>query len=94
MLTLSADALALIAARQSPIFIDIPHTVSGCCFEVSDCPAVRLGEPKDLSGYNKQTLQQATVYVPKCFPEDGDHVVRVSSFLGFSRLVLGGWRLI
>ena len=94
MITLSADALAFVATRQSPLFIDIPHTVSGCCFEVSDCPAVRLGEPKDLSAYSRQTLQQATVYVPKCFPDDGDYVIRVRKFLGFKRLVMCGWRLI
>ena len=94
MITLSADALAFVAARQSPIFIDAPHTVSGCCFEVSDCPAVRLGEPGDLAGYSQQTLQGASVYVPRGFPADGDYIIRVRKFLGFRRLVLCGWRLI
>lgn len=94
MITLSADALAFVEAAQSPLFIDIPHTVSGCCFEVSDCPAVRLGEPRQLADYTRQTLQQVTVYVPKCFPENGQYLIRVKSLFGFKRLVLSGWRLL
>jgi len=94
MITISADALALIEEKQSPLFIDIPHTVSGCCFEITDCPSISFGEPKELADYSKQTLQNATVYVPRCFPKDGSHVIRTRNFFGFKRLVLSGWRLI
>jgi hypothetical protein len=94
MITLSEDALALIEAKQSPLFIDIPHTVSGCCFEVTDCPSIHFGEPTKLSDYRKQTLQDATVYVPNSFPENGSYRIRVRNFFGFKRLVLSGWRLI
>ncbi len=94
MITISEDALAFIEEKQSTLFIDIPHTVSGCCFEVTDCPSIRFGEPKKLSEYRKQSIQSATVYVPSCFPENGTFVIRAKSFLGFKRLVLSGWRLI
>lgn len=94
MISISDDALALIKEKQSPLFINIPHTVSGCCFEVTDCPSISFGEPKNLSEYTKQTVQNATVYVPGCFPENGDYVIRAKSFFGFKRLVLSGWRLI
>lgn len=94
MITISEDALALIAEKQSSLFIDIPHTVSGCCFEVTDCPSIRFGEPRTLSAYTKQTLQNATVYVPSCFPPNGSYVIRAKNFFGFRRLVLSGWRLI
>lgn len=94
MITISEGALALIEEKQSPLFIDIPHTVSGCCFDVTDCPSIRFGEPKKLSEYAKQTMQNSTVYVPNCFPENGSHVIRVKRFFGFKRLVLSGWRLI
>jgi len=94
MITIAEDALALIEEKQSPLFIDIPHEIRGCCFDMSDCPAVRFGEPASLSDYARQTVQNATVYVPKCFPENGTFVIKASSFLGFRRLVLNGWRLI
>jgi hypothetical protein len=94
MITISEDALALIEAKQSPLFIDIPHTVSGCCFEVTDCPSIHFGEPKNLADYTRQTLQNATVYVPSCFPKNGSHIIRARNILGFKRLVLSGWRLI
>lgn len=74
MITISEDALAFIEEKQSTLFIDIPHTVSGCCFEVTDCPSIRFGEPKKLSEYRKQSIQSATVYVPSCFPENGTFV--------------------
>lgn len=94
MITLTEDALALIAASRSPVVIDVPHTVSGCCFDITDCPAVRLGEPPQTGGYTRHTLQGATVYVPQGFPDDGEHVIRVRSFLGRKSLVLSGWRML
>jgi hypothetical protein len=94
MITLSEDALALIEAKESPLFIDIPYAVSGCCFEVTDCPSIHFGEPKNLSGYTKKTIQNVTVYIPGGFPEDGNHVIRARNFFGFKRLVLSGWRLL
>lgn len=94
MITLSDDALALIEEKQSPLFIDVPHTISNCCFDVTDCPSVRFGEPEKLADYTKQTLQNATVYVPRCFPQEGSHVIRTRNLFGFKRLVLCGWRLI
>jgi|JFJP01.1.fsa_nt_gi hypothetical protein len=94
MITISDDALALIEEKQSPLFIDIPHTVSGCCFDITDCPSINFGEPRKLSEYTKQTMQSATVYVPSCFPEEGSFVIRTRNFFGFRRLVLSGWRLI
>lgn len=94
MITISEDALALIEQKQSPLFIDLPHTVSGCCFEVTDCPSISFGEPRKLDDYTKQTLQNATVYVPRCFPKESSLEIRTRNFFGFKRLVLSGWRLI
>lgn len=94
MITISEDALTLIEQKQSPLFIDIPHAVSGCCFDITDCPSISFGEPVKLADYTKQTLQNATVYVPRCFPHEGNHVIRIRNFFGFKRLVLSGWRLI
>lgn len=94
MLTLTADALALALAARSPICIDVPHTVSGCCFDITDCPAVRLGEPARPGMHARLTLQGVTIHVPHAFPDDGEHVIGVRSFLGRKRLVLSGWRML
>jgi len=94
MITISEEALALIEEKESPLFIDIPHAVRGCCFEMTECPAVRFGEPRQLAGYTRQTIQNATVYVPCGFPENGAYVIRRRSFFGCKRLVLSGWHLI
>ena len=94
MITLSEDALAFIEKKNSPLYIDIPHTVSGCCFEITDCPSVRFGEPHKLSDYTKQTTQGVTVFVPNCFPSKDSFVIRTRSFFGFQRLAIDGWRLI
>jgi hypothetical protein len=93
MITLSEDALAFIEKKNSPLVIDMPHTVSGCCFEITDCPSLRFGEPIKHADYTKQTLQGVTVFVPNCFPETSSLVIRMRSFLGFQRLALDGWRL-
>jgi hypothetical protein len=94
MITISEDALALIEEKQSPLFIDVPHEIRGCCFDMTECPAVRFGEPASLSEYARQTVQNATVYVPNGFPENGDFIIRSRNLFGFKRLVLSGWRLI
>ena len=94
MITLSEDALALIEKKNSPVLIDIPHTVSGCCFEITDCPSVRFGEPGNLADYTKQTTQGVTVFVPNCFPNRDSFVIRTRSFFGFQRLAIDGWKMI
>jgi hypothetical protein len=94
MITLSEDALAFIEMKNSPLVIDIPHTVSGCCFEITDCPSVRFGEPKNLADYTKQTMQGVTVFVPNSFPDNNSLTIRTRSFLGFQRLAIDGWRLL
>ena len=94
MITLTAEALALTLAARLPVCIDVPYTVSGCCFDITECPAVRLGEPAQTGTHACLTLQGATVYVPHGFPDDGEHVIDVRSFLGRKRLVLSGWRML
>jgi len=55
---------------------------------------IHFGEPARPADYTKQTLRNATVYVPKRFPQEGSHLIRIRKFFGFRRLVLSGWRLI
>ena len=57
LITFSEDALALVGEKQSPVFIDVPYTLRGCCFDMTECPAVRFGEPVNSSGYVRQDAQ-------------------------------------
>jgi hypothetical protein len=93
MITLSEDALAYVEEKNTSLFIDVPYKVSGCCFDMTDCPAVNFGEPRQVAEYTKQTISGVTVFVPNSFPSDNPVVIRTRSFLGFRQLVLDGWRL-
>ncbi len=93
MITLSDEALAFIHEKGLSVCIDIPQVIGGCCIEIVECPAVRLGEPKAASGYTRQVIQGVTVFVPGCFPQVGDFVIRSRSRFGFKSLVIDGWRL-
>jgi len=93
MITISPEAMALIEEKKASIFIEVPPTINGCCIDVTECPSIHFGEPRLPTGYSKQTIQGVTTYVPGSFPRHGDFVIRVSKFLGFKRLTLGGWRL-
>ncbi len=91
MLTISEDALALIATKKAPLLIGIPHPVRSCCFDMTECPSVGFGEPRDPAAYTRQTIQGVEVYVPGSLPEDSALVVRVRNFFGFKQLVIDGW---
>ena len=94
MLSLSNDAIAFAQEKQSPLCIDTPYKVSNCCFDVTECPAVRLGEPRDPAGYARQTISGITVFVPNDFPDDKPMVIKTRSLLGFRQLVIDGWKLV
>jgi hypothetical protein len=94
MLTISEDALALIATKKSPLLIGVPHAVRSCCFDMTECPSVGFGEPPNGTGYTKQTIQGVEVYVPDVIADNDALVVRVRNVLGFKQLVIDGWALI
>jgi hypothetical protein len=50
--------------------------------------------PHDDSKYEERTLQDVVVRVPRGFSDDTALTIAVSSFLGFKRLVIEGWRLV
>jgi hypothetical protein len=93
MLTLSDDALALIAERQQPIYIDAPQTIEACCLEITACPTVRFGKPRALDKYTLRQIQGAEVYVPYRFPSAHTLSIRAKRFLGRRFLFIHGWKL-
>lgn len=93
MLTIDDKALELIHKKNLPLSIEPLRSISGCCIEITESPAINFGAPKGGADYSKQSVQGVTVYVPSCFPSDGDYVIRTRNFFGFRQLILDGWRL-
>lgn len=94
MLTLSKDALELIAERRQPVLIDVPQTVHGCCLEITPCPTVRFGKPRDPGQHTLQQIQGADVFVPHGFPSMLALSIRAKNFLGRKYLFIDGWKLV
>lgn len=94
MLTISDDALALIAERQQPVFIDVPETIEACCLEITTCPAVRFGTPRNFDMHALTRIQGADIFVPHCFPRTQNLLIRAKKFLGRKYLFIDGWRLV
>jgi hypothetical protein len=92
LIEFSEDALAYVGEMKSPVFIDVPYKVSGCCFDVAACPAVRLGEPRNIADYTRQDVQGVTLYVPHCLSGAEALTIRMRRFLGFRGLVIDGWK--
>lgn len=93
MLTISDEALAMIEQKNKPVFLDMPKTITSCCFDFQECPTVRFGVPVNVSCYDKATIRDVPVYIPHRLPENPLEIV-VASFLGIKRLVIKGWQLI
>jgi hypothetical protein len=92
LIEFSEEALAYIGERKSPVVIDVPYKVSGCCFDVAERPSIRLGEPKDKADYVRQDSQGVILYVPRCLSDAHALTIRVRSLLGFRGLVVDGWK--
>ncbi len=93
MLTIAKDAQAMITEKGDSIFLDMPKTITSCCFDYQECPTVRFGEPHDPARYDVKTINGVTVYVPHRLPNDPLEI-GISSFLGIKRLVLRGWKVL
>lgn len=93
LIAFSEEALAHVREKKSPVFIDVPYKVSGCCFDMTECPAVRLGEPANVADYTRQEAHGVTLYVPNGLPGDSSLTIRLRNFLGFRSLAIDGWKL-
>jgi hypothetical protein len=91
MLTFTPEALSIIRKQDKPIFLELPKLIRNCCFDLQECPSVRIGEPRNEQDYEKRIVQEVTVYLPRRLPEFA-LTITISSFLGRKRLVVDGWR--
>jgi hypothetical protein len=91
MLKISEEALTIIRGQDKPLFLDLPKTITGCCFDLQECPTVRYGLPPVAAEYIEVFVSGITVFVPKVIV-GMELTIEVSSFLGFKRLIVEGWR--
>lgn len=94
MLALSEDALELIAERKQSVFIDVPETIEGCCLEITTCPSVRFGRPRNIDKHALTRIQGVEIFVPQCFPRTQNLLIRAKKFLGRKYLFIDGWKLV
>ena len=94
MLTLSEDALAMIAEHKQPVFIDVPRSVEGCCLEITPCPSVRFGTPRNSEQHTLTRIQGAEVFVPHDLPRTQNLSIRARKLFGLKFLFIDGWKLV
>jgi hypothetical protein len=92
LIAFSEEALAYVREKNSPVFIDVPHKVSGCCIKLTECPAVRFGEPASAD-YTRQDIQGVTLHVPNCLPDSDPLTIKMRKLVGFRSLVIDGWKV-
>jgi len=91
MLTIAPEALEMIQQLGGPVFLELPKTITNCCFDFQECPAVRSGVPRNPGDYKEILVQDVTVFVPVRLP-DIPLVIRLRSILGIRNLIVDGWR--
>ncbi|MGO9379020.1 MAG: CC/Se motif family (seleno)protein [Dissulfurispiraceae bacterium] len=91
MLTITPEALSVIIKHNKPIFLELPKLIRNCCFDLQECPSVRIGEPGNTRDYDKKIVQEVTVFLPWRL-QDHALTITVSNFFGRKRLVVDGWR--
>lgn len=94
MLTFSDDALALIAERKQPVLIDVPQRVESCCLEITPCPSVRFGTPRQDGQHALVRIQGADVFVPNDLPSTQELSIRARKLFGLKYLFIDGWKLV
>lgn len=91
MVSICEDALEIIRSQDKPIFLDLPKTITTCCFDMQECPTVRFGVPARPNEYRENIISGITVFVPRVI-SDLELTIEVASFLGIKRLIVEGWR--
>jgi len=91
MLIITPEAVSIIVKQNNTIFLEMPKLIRNCCFDLQECPSVRIGEPRNTKDYDRKIVQGVTVFLPRHLPEFA-LTVTVSSFFGRKRLVVDGWR--
>jgi len=90
MLTLSPEARSYALENGGTMFLEY-IIVGDCCVPYQPEPSVRMGKPHNPDQYRLESIDGVTVFVPYTLPVV-PLVVQLSTFMGFKRLVVNGWR--
>ena len=92
MLTITPDARTYALNNGGLLYLEYITLSSGaCCIPYQPEPSVKLGKPYNQDKYRQETIDGLTVFIPYELPED-TLLITMSSFMGFKKLVIEGWR--
>lgn len=91
MITITPEALEYIKTQGKSLYIDVPIMI-GCCLDFVDHPSIRTGVPHDAKNYVDREIQGVHILIPNDLP-DIPLSIEISSFLGFKKLCVEGWKL-
>lgn len=61
-------------------------SMTGCCGGTAPMPQIELGVPKNLSGYEKNTIKDITVFIDKLIETDKQIDISLGKLLWFKKL--------
>lgn len=101
MWTISPEALAFLEKNGARILtVDQPVVVDGCCLQISEPPAVYLGEPKSIVGKKRNTgsymaleVEGIRIHVPS-YLSRLNLMIDLTRFFWKEKLVVEGWNLV
>ena len=91
MISVSPEAAEIIRKQGNTVFLDLPKAIATCCFDFQESPTVRIGHPPNPDAYIAADMDGIIVYLPRVIAGI-ELSIEVSSFLGFKRLIVEGWR--
>ena len=93
MYSITPAAAEYLKKQNQSVYLDLPPTVEGCCFQLQESPAAKMGVPPNPEAFSQHTVEGITVYVPHGL-KPVPLTVAISSFLGFKKLIVEGWPLV
>lgn len=91
MLTITPQAVQYIKERNNAIYLELPPVID-CCMHLQEAPMINLGNPPKPECHEKLEISGITVYLPHNLPTIPLTII-ITSFLGFKRLAIEGWKL-
>ena len=90
MINLTPEAKAYILNKGGEMYLEYMPIVGGD-IPFREAPTARVGRPYNPDCYQRASIDDVTVLVPRDLP-DIPLQIKLRSFLWFPRLILEGWR--
>lgn len=91
MLTITPEAREYALNNGGSLYLEYIVLKSGCCIPYQPEPSVKIGKPVKPDRYREKNTDGVTVFVPHELP-DIPLVITLTSFVGFRKLAVEGWR--